>query len=315
MVQAIPECPPCITVGLRPQLEAFESTSPLELKVIYLGEPLPLVTWRKDDQIITKSIRNKSNTSTFYFEAGLTAEDAGLYTCTVENAKGKVETRCNLTISANQNRKLANLQPLGLRPSPPTILDHLRSIQGLDGSEIELSCKIVCPTSSFDVVWIHNGKEIKPSKDFQYHSLTEQNLYKLKIPELFPEDSGIYTCEAFNDFGETFTCCSVFVSCPNLNSSQGHVIKSFPKSTSVTRGAPCVITAELEPVGCDRQVTWIKDKCVIEQNVVKAQTSKVQLSLVEAGLHDTGLYEMEVLDLDEKNQQSLEVAAFAIIVL
>lgn len=39
--------PPCITVGLRPQLEVFESSNPLEFKVIFLGEPLPLLTWKK----------------------------------------------------------------------------------------------------------------------------------------------------------------------------------------------------------------------------------------------------------------------------
>ncbi len=322
MVQSVAECPPCITVGLRPQLEVFETLSPLELKVIYLGEPLPLVTWRKDDQIITNTdtIKSKSNSSVLYLDRGVQAEDAGLYTCTVENSHGKVETRCQLTVSPNKpnmTTMMAQKQPAGLRPCPPVVLEHLRSVQALDGTEIELSCKIVCPTASFDVVWIHNGKEIKPSKDFQYHSFSDSNLYTLKIPELFPEDSGIYTCEAFNDFGETFTCCSVCVTCPGMNGTASDpisVIKTFPNSTSVTRGAPCVVVAELEP-GCDRQVSWIKDKCVIDQVLVKAETSKVQFSLVEAGLHDTGLYEMQVEILNAAQKPCVVTAAFAINVL
>lgn len=40
----------------------------------------------------------------------------------------------------------------------------------------------------FDVVWLHNNKEIKPSKDFQYSS--EANIHKLHIAEIFPEDAG-----------------------------------------------------------------------------------------------------------------------------
>lgn len=61
----------------------------------------------------------------------------------------------------------------------------------------------------FDVIWLHNNKEIKPSKDFQYTN--EANIYKLNIAEIFPEDSGIYTCEAFNDAGESFSSCTLVV--------------------------------------------------------------------------------------------------------
>lgn len=63
--------------------------------------------------------------------------------------------------------------------------------------------------STFDVVWLHNHKEIKPSKDFEYANLA--NVYTLKIAEIFPEDSGTYTCEAFNDAGEAFSSCSIVV--------------------------------------------------------------------------------------------------------
>jgi hypothetical protein len=61
----------------------------------------------------------------------------------------------------------------------------------------------------FDVIWLHNNKEIKPSKDFQYTN--EANIYKLNIAEIFPEDSGTYTCEAFNDAGESFSSCTLIV--------------------------------------------------------------------------------------------------------
>lgn len=61
----------------------------------------------------------------------------------------------------------------------------------------------------FDVVWLHNDKEIKPSKDFQYEAAGE--VRTLVIAEVFPEDAGTYTCEAFNDSGEAFSSCSLVV--------------------------------------------------------------------------------------------------------
>merc|ERR1712193_500433 len=97
--------PPCITVGLRPQLEVFESSNPLEFKVIYLGEPLPLISWRKDNIPLSENmIKSKLNCSTLCLASVNAESDAGLYSCTVENSEGKVETRCQLTILSKPNK-------------------------------------------------------------------------------------------------------------------------------------------------------------------------------------------------------------------
>lgn len=91
---------------------------------------------------------------------------------------------------------------------PPKIVDHLESKFVKDGEPVVLSCRII-GAKKFDVVWLHNNKEIKPSKDFQYSN--EANIYKLNIAEIFPEDSGTYTCETFNDAGESFSSCTLNV--------------------------------------------------------------------------------------------------------
>lgn len=317
IMQESQKCPPCITVGLRPQMEVFES-NPQEFKVIYLGVPFPTVSWKKNDVALQENtaiiIKSKANSSILCIDA-VQAEDCGLYSCTVENSQGKVETRCQLTVLPKRPKNLmmtntedSTAAATSLKPCPPKIIDHLKSRPASDGEEIELSCKIVCPYH-FDVVWIHNGKEIKPSNDFQYHHV--DNHYTLKIPELFPEDSGIYTCEAFNDYGETFTTCSLFVSCPGKTkaSPPPAVFKTFPKSVSVTRGAPVVVQAELHP-GCDRQVTWFKDGSLVAETFINDQ-NKAQFSIVEAGLKDNGLYEMHVTSSQGSEKH---VAAFAIVV-
>ena len=184
IIQDKRKAPPCITVGLRPTLEVFESDTPLEFKVIYLGEPLPLITWKKNNEIIEEnpeSIKTKLNCSILYFSR-IQAEDTAVYSCSVENDQGRVETRCNLsvlpkaTLLQNSSQLQSCDSPSMMKHCPPTVLDHLKSTLAEDGSCAELSCKIVCPPCSFDVVWIHNGKEIKPSKDFQYHH--QDSLYR-----------------------------------------------------------------------------------------------------------------------------------------
>lgn len=84
---------------------------------------------------------------------------------------------------------------------PPKVVSHLESRFVKDGEAVTLACRII-GAQKFDVVWLHNNKEIKPSKDFQYTN--EANIYKLQIAEIFPEDSGTYTCEACEYFQESF---------------------------------------------------------------------------------------------------------------
>lgn len=81
------KCPPCITVGLRPQLEVFESDTPLEFKIIYLGDPLPLVTWKKNGVPLTNLVKSKPNCSILNLDS-IKADDAGEYSCIVENSEG-----------------------------------------------------------------------------------------------------------------------------------------------------------------------------------------------------------------------------------
>ena len=76
----------------------------------------------------------------------------------------------------------------------------------------ELDNCVTGGAEQYDVLWLHNEKEIKPSKDFEYKSSGQT--HSLIIQEIFPEDAGSYTCEAFNDVGECFSTCSLVVEVP-----------------------------------------------------------------------------------------------------
>lgn len=135
----------------------------------------------------------------------------------------------------------------------PKILEHVKSKEVPDGTLVTLACKVGGATK-FDVVWLHNEKEIKPSKDFEY--LNEGNKYTLKIAEVFPEDGGTYTCEAFNDVGETFSSCTIVVLVPGEEKAQP-AFKTFPTSATVKEGDPATFPVKLEKESTG--VTWLKD--------------------------------------------------------
>jgi len=104
------------------------------------------------------------------------------------------EKACHRTISGKE--------------SAPRILEHVSSQTVNDGSSVILQCRVAV-AKKFDVIWLHNEKEIKPSKDFEYDR--NGDICKLKIAEIFPEDAGTYTCEVFNDVGEAFSSCTLLV--------------------------------------------------------------------------------------------------------
>lgn len=166
----------------------------------------------------------------------------------------------------------------GLSDKPPKILKHLTSTYVQDGGECELACE-VGDTSIYDVVWLHNNKEIKPSPDFQY--IKEKNTLKLKIAEIFPEDAGTYTCEAFNNVGECFSTCQVFViggheklefliqqdaAVPGkerLQEVKNPLFLKFPQSQSVVEGKNAKFDCQFyDEVLC---VQWLKDGAKLKE--------------------------------------------------
>lgn len=54
-----------------------------------------------------------------------------------------------------------------------------------------------------EVIWLHNGNEIQESEDFHFERRGSQ--HSLCIQEVFPEDTGTYTCEAWNGAGAVRT--------------------------------------------------------------------------------------------------------------
>lgn len=205
----------------------------LELECVVVGDPEPKVTWMKDGSVVSSSealeVKYKNGVAKLIINA-VAAQDAGTYVCQAKNTAGKVDTQCqlkvngkcnwgslslslqtafkfNVTFSYNTACFAENKSKSTKAEAQfwPKIVEHIESRYVNDGEAVVLSCKIECgdnngsETSSFDVVWLHNNKEIKPSKDFQY--ARDGNVYKLQIAEIFPEDSGTYTCEAFNNAG------------------------------------------------------------------------------------------------------------------
>lgn len=176
---------------------------------------------------------------------------------------------------------------------PPTIVDHLQSAFVKDGEPVTLSCRII-GAKKFDVIWLHNNKEIKPSKDFQY--VNEANIYKLLIAEIFPEDAGAYTCEAFNDAGESYSSCTVNVNIPG-EPTKAPVFKTFPISATVAEGEVASFEAETEEEPL--QINWLKDGKQIKESSTKYQFTvdgkRYSFQITSCDSNDVGQYQAKAI--------------------
>lgn len=176
---------------------------------------------------------------------------------------------------------------------PPKIVSHLQSAFVMDGEPVTLSCRII-GADKFDVVWLHNNKEIKPSKDFNYSN--EANIYKLQIAEIFPEDSGAYTCEAFNDAGESFSSCTLNVMVPG-EQPKSPVFKTFPTSATVNEGESASFQAETEDVPL--KLTWFKDGKAVPESSSKyrftMEGNRFNLQIVACDSSDIGQYQAKAI--------------------
>lgn len=176
---------------------------------------------------------------------------------------------------------------------PPRIVDHLQSKFVKDGESVTLSCRII-GANKFDVVWLHNNKEIKPSKEFQYTN--EAHIYKLVIAEIFPEDSGAYTCEAFNDSGESFSSCTLNVLVPG-EQPKSPVFKTFPLSATVSEGETATFEAETEDEPL--QINWLKDGKQIKEKAAKYKFTvdgkRYTLQIVSCDTNDIGQYQAKAI--------------------
>uniref|UniRef100_UPI0035902882 LOW QUALITY PROTEIN: myosin light chain kinase, smooth muscle-like n=1 Tax=Myxine glutinosa TaxID=7769 RepID=UPI0035902882 len=182
------------------------------------GKPFPDVTWRKDDKVIPEArvCIEEGFSSTTVDEASI--QDAGLYSCVIQNGAGKAISRSLVTVKANPRLmaeprrrgtwKLDNHHEMStnslteVRSSTPRFIQGLSDLQVMDGSQVRMAV-LLEGNPPPEVVWLHNGVEIQESEDFHFTQTGPE--FTLHIQEVFPEDTGVYTCRAQSKEGESST--------------------------------------------------------------------------------------------------------------
>ncbi|XP_062862308.1 myosin light chain kinase, smooth muscle [Trichomycterus rosablanca] len=257
------------------------------------AQPQPTVSWLLNDEAL---LYGQS-----VFEGGraqLTVQDAvcadeGLYSCVAENEHGRAVCTARVLVKAKMSIKRPVAVPVSeqKRSTVPVFLNELHDLRVMDGSQITMTVEVTGhPTP--EVLWLHNGKEIQESEDFHFE--TKGNQHSLYIQEVFPEDTGTYTCVAWNKVGEARTKASLTVQEPQDGVQPWFITKL--KSTTVCMGQhallSCAIAGDPFP-----EFLWKKNGQVVSSGrdiEVFKKEDVVSLLIRRVKAHHAGNYEIHL---------------------
>ncbi|KAJ8253328.1 hypothetical protein GJAV_G00211680 [Gymnothorax javanicus] len=254
------------------------------------GKPQPQISWLLNEKPVSPT-----HTS---FEGGVAKltvldtlpEDDGSYSCVAENSLGTATCTARVTVKEKQRTK--RTRPNAgteeeKRPSPPLFLKVLKDQRVMDGSQVSMIVEVTGNPQP-EIIWLHNGKEIQESEDFHFEH--KGNEYSLLIQEVFPEDTGKYTCEVWNAAGVARSEAMLTVQEPQEGVQPWFITK--PKSVTAVLGQhvllSCAIAGDPFP-----QFTWLKGGRVLssgEDLEVLHKEDVVSLLIRKVNSHHAGDY-------------------------
>ncbi|XP_043085517.1 myosin light chain kinase, smooth muscle isoform X2 [Puntigrus tetrazona] len=272
------------------------------------GKPLPELTWLHNDQPVPYSLTVFENRTAQLMVKTSVLEDAGTYSCVAVNDQGRAVCTARVLVKAKPSVKRSAGPPVTdvRRSSAPVFLRGLQDLRVMDGSQVTMTVEVTGNPAP-EVVWLHNGKEIQESEDFNFEKKGCQ--YTLFIQEVFPEDTGTYTCEVWNEAGAARTEASLTVQEPQDGVQPWFITKT--KSTAASLGQhallSCAIAGDPFP-----EFLWMKDGQVIsgggDFEILKKE-DVVSLLIRKVKTHHAGNYEIH---LKNKVGECRSVAALLI---
>ncbi|KAJ1070645.1 hypothetical protein K5549_003624 [Capra hircus] len=219
------------------------------------GTPLPRITWLLNGQPIQYARSTcEAGVAELHIQDTL-PEDDGTYTCLAENTAGQVSCSARVTVQEKKSEEKSEclLPAAPSKPTAPLFLQGLSDLHVMDGSQVTMTVR-VSGNPPPEVIWLHDGTEIQESEDFHFEQRGTQ--HSLCIQEVFPEDTGTYTCEAWNSAGEVRTQAVLTVQEPQDGTQPWFISK--PRSVTACLGQSvlisCAIAGDPFPT-----VHWLRD--------------------------------------------------------
>ncbi|XP_028301363.1 hemicentin-1 isoform X2 [Gouania willdenowi] len=172
------QVPPVISSETQEYVAPVDSSVTLQCQVD--GSPPPSVSWHKDGQQLSESVRQRVLSSGSLQVAFIQPDDAGRYTCIAANAAGTASLEISLIVQ-----------------TPPSIRVGEQDIVVVENSQAQLVC-VAEGVPQPSLSWEKEGLALSESSG-EYTILPSGELV---IDTAQPDDEGSYTCVATNSVGQ-----------------------------------------------------------------------------------------------------------------
>ncbi|OWR50433.1 Stretchin-Mlck isoform A [Danaus plexippus plexippus] len=227
--------PPTFTRSIREVYHSFENELVLECRI--RGQPLPSITWYKNDKPITLSERYQAH----YLADGVcrltincpTQEDSGKYTCHAESSIWSDEISHNVQFNGketNMNRNIVTLEKVNLarqtiESRKPHFTNVISDYKVVSGGTIGLQVEI--KGSPTRVEWLRDGFSVLETYR-NAQTYFDRGIYTLALSDVTERETGLYTCRAWSRHGNVDMNAAITVVQPNQVDGKPAVIVSRP---------------------------------------------------------------------------------------
>ncbi|KAG7313055.1 hypothetical protein JYU34_000136 [Plutella xylostella] len=228
--------PPTFTRSIRDTYHLAENELVLECRI--RGQPLPTISWLKDD----KKIENNERYQSYYLADGVcrlaiccpTTQDSGKYTCKAENSVWSDQITHVVNFTGRERLLSPNITTVersrfsrqGMefrRPHFANVLsDHTVSKGGTIGLQVEIR------GDPSKVEWLREGRPVTE----QYRNASafvEHGLYTLALTDVTEKESGTYTCRAWSSHGTVDMNAAITVVQPSDIDGKPAIIAGRPE--------------------------------------------------------------------------------------
>uniref|UniRef100_A0A7N6C3D9 Myosin light chain kinase, smooth muscle n=1 Tax=Anabas testudineus TaxID=64144 RepID=A0A7N6C3D9_ANATE len=219
----------------------------ISMQVSVEAEPPAAVHWLLNGCPVPGGARSSyvRGVATLTFQ-NASRRDEGVYVCVAENCHGRAETAARVQVKGVLQGRRSEVT------EAPCFISCLKDLKVMDGSRVSMTVELSGHPPP-EVVWFHDEQEVMESEDF--HLLQEENCFTLLILEVFPEDTGTYSCRAWNQYGEAKTEAQLTVEEPQDGVQPWFITKPKPVSAVVGQHVllSCAIAGDPFP-----QYTWTR---------------------------------------------------------
>ncbi|KAL1245317.1 Kettin-like protein, partial [Trichinella spiralis] len=212
----------------------------IDCRIQPVGDPTMRIEWWHNGHLIPYSSRIQTHHNFGYVALLIQhaiPEDTGEYICKAINSKGESSSKCILTCRSSTSF-----------PPPKFVSPLLAIISDVnEGDSVHMECRVIpINDPQLEIQWLFNGKPLSTAHRFK--TLSDFGFVSLEILYANPEDTGTYTCRAWNKAGEDSTACTVSVKKrPSLIfERQAPPISSLDIARRISQYTtkPCVLSAE-----------------------------------------------------------------------